>query len=63
MTWHFNDFGVTRVPIKRVNGECAVYQTDDVSVEDPLEISLSWPFESGLHTKTVAITMRTPGND
>ncbi|MGO8671946.1 MAG: formate dehydrogenase accessory sulfurtransferase FdhD [Capsulimonadaceae bacterium] len=46
-----------------IEGDCPISKTDCLAVEEPLEIRLRVA-DSGLQrTKTVAITMRTPGND
>lgn len=55
--------GIKRVSIARVNGVRRTGVPDDISVEEPLQISAGWDDEHGFHTRTVAITMRTPGED
>ena len=55
--------GVKRVSIARVNGVRVSGVPDDISIEEPLQISAGWEDENGFHTRTVAITMRTPGED
>ena len=55
--------GIKRVSIARVNGAYVSGVPDDISVEEPLQISLGWEDQNGFHTRTVAITMRTPGED
>lgn len=55
--------GIKRVSIARVNGVSVSGVPDDISVEEPLQISAGWEDEQGCHTRTVAITMRTPGED
>jgi FdhD protein len=47
----------------KVNSLGTSQEPDDIAVEEPLQIGLSWEDEQEFHTKTVAITMRTPGND
>jgi FdhD protein len=37
--------------------------TDTLAVEAPLEIRLQWPIAGGMGDMTLAITMRTPGDD
>jgi FdhD protein len=56
-------FGVKQVDITRVNGADANRGPDDISVEEPLQISVGWDDGHGLEAKTIAITMRTPGED
>lgn len=55
--------GVKQMDITRVNGVGADQRSDDISVEEPLQISVGWDDGDGLKIKTVAITMRTPGDD
>ena len=55
--------GVKQMAITRVNGAGANPEPDDVSVEEPLQINVRWDEGQGANTKTIAITMRTPGDD
>ncbi|HEY1787634.1 MAG TPA: formate dehydrogenase accessory sulfurtransferase FdhD [Verrucomicrobiae bacterium] len=55
--------GIRRVSIARVNGVRVSGVPDDISVEEPLQISAGWEDAHGFQTRTVAITMRTPGED
>ena len=38
-------------------------QHDEVAVEEPLEIRLAYSTPDGRATRSISITMRTPGND
>jgi len=38
-------------------------RSDRVTVEEPLEVRVRWHGEDGLETRSVAVTMRTPGHD
>ena len=50
--------------ILRVSGEGVSHREDPVATEEPLEIQLSYTKRGGVRvTKSVAITMRTPGDD
>jgi FdhD protein len=49
----------TRARVKVVEGERARVRSDSLATEEPLEIRL----QAGGETKTVAVTMRTPGAD
>lgn len=55
--------GVKQVDITRTNHAGVIRELDNISVEEPLQISVGWESESGFRTKTIAITMRTPGDD
>ena len=37
--------------------------TDSLAVEEPLEVRLAWSTPKGRATRSISITMRTPGND
>ncbi len=56
-------FGVKQMDITRVNGGDAKRGPDHISVEEPLQISVGWDEGDGFKVKTIAITMRTPGED
>ncbi len=50
--------------ILRVNGKSVSNREDPLATEEPLEIRLSYTRRGGIQvTKSVAITMRTPGDD
>jgi FdhD protein len=51
------------VDISRVSGDQSQTESDDVAVEEPLEIQLSSPTAEGSAAKSISITMRTPGDD
>lgn len=51
------------VPILRVDGADRRAADDRVAVEEPLEIRLDYDVPEGRRSHSVAITMRTPGDD
>lgn len=55
--------GIGQIPVERIHGVTSVRDFDDVSIEEPLQISVAWEDKHGSHMKQVAITMRTPGDD
>ncbi len=57
--------GATRaVRIRRYRDASAQSEKDTVAIEEPLEIRVSWQdADRGPTTETVAVTMRTPGDD
>jgi FdhD protein len=57
------DEGVRRVAILRSEKDVAVARDDAVAVEEPLEIQLSFEKRGLRATKSVSVTMRTPGHD
>jgi FdhD protein len=54
--------GVASVEVGRVTGSLSAISSDELSVEEPLEIRLSG-FGAGAATTPIAVTMRTPGDD
>jgi FdhD protein len=55
--------GVTTVPIASVTGGNASSESDELSVEEPLEIRVGIPRNAGWQRQSLAVTMRTPGAD
>ncbi len=55
------DSGVTRVSIEKISSAGSVSEQDQVCVEEPLEIRVSFGDEG--EELTLSITMRTPGDD
>ena len=53
--------GVASVAVDRVNGSYSESASDELSVEEPLEIRVA--IGGGLPPKPLAVTMRTPGDD
>lgn len=51
------------VDISRVRGEQRVARADSVAIEEPLEIRLGFSTPDGRASKSLSITMRTPGDD
>jgi FdhD protein len=56
------DSSLSTVPVCRVSDSGACVESDVVAVEEPLEIRLSFDHH-GQQTRTVSVTMRTPGHD
>ncbi|REC45477.1 formate dehydrogenase accessory sulfurtransferase FdhD [Chryseobacterium pennipullorum] len=54
---------VQQIEIIKVKGHDFFPCTDDVSVEEPLEIRISYSFENRRESKNISVTMRTPGHD
>jgi FdhD protein len=51
------------IDIRKVRGDQRVSEADNVAIEEPLEIQLSFPAAEGAAAKSISITMRTPGDD
>jgi FdhD protein len=54
--------GVARVAVGRVTGSLTTAASDELSVEEPLEIGVA-EHANGSARRSVAVTMRTPGDD
>jgi FdhD protein len=50
-------------PVERLSGARLVTVTDDLALEEPLEIQVLFGPVDARETKTISITMRTPGHD
>ena len=57
------DKSVRQIEIFRVSGNSKSPYSDDVSVEEPLEIRVLYRDGSTAVSKNISVTMRTPGND
>ena len=51
------------VDISKVKDDAQQVQADSVAVEEPLEIRLGYSTPEGRATRSISITMRTPGDD
>jgi FdhD protein len=51
------------LPVRKVVGFTSAPFSDLLSVEEPLEIRISYGLASGRDQKSISVTMRTPGND
>lgn len=54
---------VAQIEIVKIKGDTSSHCTDDIAVEEPLEIRVSFGLEGQRETKNISVTMRTPGND
>jgi len=51
------------INIDKIRGDSAQAAADQVAVEEPLEIRLGYAAPGGRTTRSVSVTMRTPGHD
>jgi FdhD protein len=49
--------------VQRITGQSSQRVQDSLSVEEPLEIQLGYGHASSRKTKSISVTMRTPGDD
>lgn len=54
---------IRNVNVQRINGSEISSFTDTLSIEEPLEIRISYGSKSERIQKNISMTMRTPGND
>ncbi|MBO9617697.1 MAG: formate dehydrogenase accessory sulfurtransferase FdhD [Niabella sp.] len=54
---------VEKMPVKKVSGSFVRSYTDTLSVEEPLEIKISYSIQKKKEQSTISVTMRTPGKD
>lgn len=54
---------VNQIEIIKVKDNSSFSYTDDISVEEPLEIRVSYQTGDQKELKNISVTMRTPGND
>ena len=54
---------VRRFDVKRISGHGSERIIDVIAAEEPLSIHISYSLKDALRTESLALTMRTPGND
>lgn len=54
---------IRQIKIIKVVGDKSIVYEDDVAIEEPLEIRISYGPSTFRTTKNLSVTMRTPGND
>ncbi|MCF3110649.1 formate dehydrogenase accessory sulfurtransferase FdhD [Niabella sp. CC-SYL272] len=54
---------VKKMPVKKVDGSITRSYIDTLSVEEPLEIKISYSIQKKQERATISVTMRTPGKD
>ena len=60
---HATDDPMLRMPVERVTGQTSRHVLDSLAIEEPLEIQLTYGPSSSRQTRSISVTMRTPGND
>ena len=52
-----------QMPVERVTGHTSQQVMDSLAIEEPLEIQLTYGPSGSRQTRSISVTMRTPGND
>ena len=57
------DDSMLQVPVQRVTGQGSRQVMDSLAIEEPLEIQIAYGPRGLRETRSISVTMRTPGND
>ncbi len=57
------DEPMLRMPVERVTGQTSQQVLDSLAIEEPLEIQITYGPRRLRGTRSISVTMRTPGND
>jgi FdhD protein len=60
---HATDEPMLQVPVQRVTGQTSRQVLDSLAIEEPLEIQITYGPRRLRGTRSISVTMRTPGND
>lgn len=60
---HTTDDLILQTPVERVAGQASRQVLDSLAIEEPLEIQLTYGPSNSRQTRSISVTMRTPGND
>src|ERR1700722_20188354 len=58
-----NNTPMSQTFVERVTGQASRQVLDQLAIEEPLEIQLTYGPSNARQTISISITMRTPGND
>jgi len=60
---HTVDSSMSQTAVVKVAGQSSQQVSDSVAIEEPLEIQLTYGPYNSRQTRSISVTMRTPGND
>ena len=60
---HTTDSSMLQRTVERVTGDKSRPVEDNLAIEEPLEIQLTYGPSNSRQTRSISVTMRTPGND
>ncbi len=61
--FHATEDPTLQMPVERVTGQTSRRVLDSLAIEQPLEIQLAYGPSNSRQTRSISVTMRTPGND
>jgi FdhD protein len=61
--FHTTDDPMLQTQVERVTGQTSKGVWDSLAIEEPLEIQLTYGRSNSRQTRSISVTMRTPGND
>jgi FdhD protein len=60
---HATDDSMLQMPVEKVTGQTSRQVLDSLAIEEPLEIQIMYGPRRLRETRSISVTMRTPGND
>jgi FdhD protein len=60
---HATDESMVRIPVERITGQSSRQVLDSLAIEEPLEIQITYGPRRLRGTRSISVTMRTPGDD
>jgi FdhD protein len=60
---HTTGDSILQMPVERVAGQTAQQVLDSLAIEEPLEFQLAYGPSNSRQTRSIPVTMRTPGDD
>jgi FdhD protein len=60
---HTTDGSMSETTVEKVKGRISQQVKDSLAIEEPLEIQLNYGQSEARETRSISVTMRTPGND
>jgi FdhD protein len=60
---HTVDSSMLQTTVEKVTGQISHQVKDSLAIEEPLEIQLTYGPSNARQTRSISVTMRTPGND
>jgi FdhD protein len=58
-----NGDSILQMPVERVTGQTSHQVSDSLAIEEPLDIQITYGPSNSRQTRSISVTMRTPGDD